>query len=72
LGSADKKRTKSSVCKELGIDIFIEDAPVYAKNISEAGIPVILIDAPWNRETSGELITRVYSWDEVLDTIALK
>lgn len=63
------KRTKADVCKELGIEIFIEDAPTYANNISKAGIPVLLLDAPWNQQVSGDLITRVYSWDEITQSL---
>lgn len=69
-GDVNKKRKKSSVCKELGIDIFIEDAPIYAKDVSDSGIPVLLIDAPWNKNVSGDLIKRVHSWDEIYSLLS--
>lgn len=64
-----KKRSKSEVCNELGINLFIEDAPIYSLNIAKAGIPVLLLDTPWNQGVEHELITRVYSWKEIVDHV---
>lgn len=64
------KRTKSEFCKDLGVEIFIDDFLHNAKDISDSGIPVLLFDAPWNQVgLENELITRVYSWKEIVEKI---
>lgn len=62
-------RNKSEVCKNLGIELFIDDAVMHARDISGAGIKVLLYDTPWNRKYKNDDITRVHSWDEIVDTI---
>ena len=68
-GEKSTMRTKIDVCKELGIDLMIEDSASQAKALAGAGIPVILLDMPWNQEEMPEGITRVDSWDEIVRTI---
>ena len=63
------KRKKSEVCKELGIEIFVEDAMHNAEDLAEAGIPILLLDAPWNQSEVKPPITRVYSWDEIMERL---
>ena len=65
-GSGTKK-SKAEACKELGVDIFIDDHHVYAQDVAQSGKSVLLFNAPWNQ--SNELhpnITRVSSWDHIL------
>ena len=69
-GKESEKRDKASICKELGVDIFIDDAIHNAENIITAGIPVLLLDSPWNQtDTLPPLITRVFSWQEIVEKI---
>jgi uncharacterized HAD superfamily protein len=63
------KRSKSSVCLELGVSVFIEDAIHNAHDIAGAGIPVLLFDTPWNREEVPPSIIRVSSWKEIIAQI---
>lgn len=63
---AGEKRTKSSVCLELNVALFIEDALHNAEDIANVGIPVLLIDTPWNQEKVSPLITRVSSWGDIV------
>jgi uncharacterized HAD superfamily protein len=64
-------RTKSSVCKELGVDIMIEDAVDYAKECACADTRVILLDKPWNRlMEESPFIVRTSSWTQVLEHIS--
>jgi len=63
------KRNKSDVCKELGVEIFVEDALHNAYDVAEAGIPVLLLDAPWNQSEVKPPITRVYSWEEIVQKL---
>jgi len=60
------KRTKSSICKEIGAVVHIEDAPEHAYEVALSGTPVLMPDRPWNRNTAlPKNVTRVYSWDEI-------
>jgi len=69
--SKAEKRSKSSVCKELGVEIFIDDALHNAEDIASVGIPVLLFDQPWNQtDTLPPLITRVHSWKEILKKLS--
>lgn len=61
------QRSKGEVCRELGVDIFIEDAPHHALDTAQSGIPVLLYDVPWNQDMATHPnITRVYSWEEIV------
>ena len=46
-----------AACRELGVDILIDDNPVYAVECAEAGINVLLYDwqltYPWSKTTDG-------------------
>lgn len=61
---------KSSAASELQLDLFIEDEPVVARAVSEAAIPVLLFDRPWNQDPLPDNIRRVRSWHEALTQIA--
>jgi len=62
-------RTKSSVCKNLGIEVMVEDDLHHASDCATSGIKVILIDYPWNKEESKENVARVSSWDDAVTLI---
>ena len=55
---------KVSIVKKNKINLMIEDSPRQMKNISQI-IPVVCFDAIYNREVSGENITRCYSWYDI-------
>lgn len=62
----EKRRKKSEICIELGIEIFIDDSIDNAHDVSSVGIPVLLFDAPWNQtDELPPLVTRVRSWEEI-------
>lgn len=61
----DTKKSKVDVCAELGIEIFVEDSMDNARNISESGRPVFLLDRPWNQGELPPGVTRVYTWSEI-------
>lgn len=64
------KRNKSEICKELGIEIFIDDSIDNALDIAGSGVPVLLFDAPWNQtDALPENVTRVYSWEEIVEKL---
>lgn len=65
-GLTEKKRKKSEICQELGIDIFVEDSLGNALDVSSVGIPVLLIDKKWNQDDNlPDLVKRVHSWSEI-------
>ncbi|AXK43717.1 hypothetical protein [Erythrobacter aureus] len=60
VGSTDKDdyfaQCKSHACKKLGVTHMVDDQPHEACSLSEAGINVILIDAPIGRANRHEFI----------------
>jgi len=52
---------KKIICQELGIEIFIDDALHNAEDVSSLGIPVLLLDTPWNQGEVKSPIVRVFS-----------
>ncbi|MDB5254203.1 MAG: uncharacterized protein JWL80_269 [Parcubacteria group bacterium] len=64
-----KAKNKRDICKELNIEVFIDDAIHNAEDIISGNIPVILLDTPWNQGYEGSLITRAYSWADVTEVL---
>lgn len=62
-------RSKVEVCEEHKLELFIEDYDGNARRIAEAGLPVIIFDAPYNRVELPQGITRCYNWGQVLQVI---
>ena len=63
----ERKCKKSEICKELKIDIFVDDSLHNAEDVAGVGIPVLLPDTPWNQtDKLPPLVTRVYSWEEII------
>lgn len=67
-GSAEYK---ARLANELGLDAFCEDDVVIARRLAESGIRVFLFDQPWNREVSGERITRVAGWTDLAERLGV-
>lgn len=42
------KRSKGSICKQIGADILIDDYPGYAAECIANGMAVLLFESPWN------------------------
>lgn len=64
------KRKKSEVGKERGIQMMVEDNPKHADDCASQGIPVLLLDYPWNQTVElPENIKRVHSWREIVEEI---
>ncbi|MCL6610862.1 MAG: hypothetical protein K6T66_04890 [Peptococcaceae bacterium] len=66
LGQHDKR----GACLDLCVDLFIEDSLKNAIQLSSCGIPVLLMDATYNRGRIPDMVTRVYSWEEIIKYIA--
>jgi uncharacterized HAD superfamily protein len=64
---SDKKRKKSEICQELGIEVFIDDNPDHALDCATVCAKVLLLDQPWNRHQElPKNVERVFSWDEIV------
>jgi hypothetical protein len=61
--------TKASVCREVEVELFVEDSLSHAQIIATAGIPVLLLDTPWNQGETPPLVTRVPNWEKILEKI---
>lgn len=42
--------SKAKLCKELGVELFVDDAYHNFEELREAGVNVLLLDKPWNRD----------------------
>lgn len=60
---------KLEYCRSISADIMIEDNSETAFYLAENGMKVLLFDAPYNRGTVHENITRVKSWGEISECI---
>ena len=59
---------KLDICKNNKIELMIEDAPYNVNSLSKY-IPVICFNAGYNKDCSGENITRCYSWYDIYTKI---
>lgn len=63
--------TKATVCKELDVQVFMDDAGHNAEDVASVVELSLLFDTPWNRKhvPSRPNLRRVYSWQEALAMI---
>lgn len=71
MGKEMQGLSKGQICNELEVDIYIEDNIEYAQEVVDAGVPVLLFDAPWNNAltTLPQDMTRVSTWEEITDDV---
>lgn len=65
LGSHDKKES----CLERNLKVLVEDTLEIGIEVSAAGIPVLLMDAPYNQGDLPKLVYRKSSWEEIYRTL---
>jgi len=58
--------SKTIAVKEHGIDVFVDDFISNSVEIVSMGIPVLLMDAPYNRGNLPEGVIRCYDWNDVV------
>lgn len=65
---------KSVVCKNLGITLLIDDHIDNARDMVDAGLSMILLEKPWNRDIIFEhpSLYRVKNWQEIIDNLLSK
>ncbi|BAF60776.1 MAG: hypothetical protein HPY89_12575 [Pelotomaculum sp.] len=66
LGSHEKREA----CLESGLNVLVEDTLEISIKVSSAGVPVLLLDAPYNQGALPGLVYRKRSWEEIYRTIA--
>ena len=62
---------KSTICKEYGISLMIDDAMENAHELTKNGIACVLLEKPWNRHVDFEhpLLYRAKNWKEILQSL---
>ncbi|NPE27187.1 hypothetical protein HNV12_04265 [Methanococcoides sp. SA1] len=64
-----EQKSKVEFCKDLGVDLIIEDNLEYSLKCAEGGIKVLLLDKPWNQGDLHENIFRCGDWGEILKKV---
>lgn len=66
LKHASRRRSKASMCREVGAVAHVDDAISHATDVAgDLGIPVFLPDRPWNQQFVSEPIIRVTDWEDI-------
>jgi len=61
---------KVTICKELGLDVIIEDCAEYAQTCANAGIRAFLLEQPWNSRYKVENVERCADWNDIIRKIS--
>jgi|SRR3989344_4567120 len=61
--------TKAEICKELDIQLLLEDTGETALDCAKNNIKVLLFDKPWNKQFKHSYIYRVNNWQEAISRI---
>ncbi len=70
-GTGEADDLKSSICRRIKADIFIDDALHNVEDVAQAGIRTLLFDQPWNRVEIPPGIIRVRSWAEIQNLLTV-
>lgn len=62
-------KDKYDACKRLKVEIMIDDRPEIVLYLAERGIPVLMMDAPYNQDVKHKNIVRVYGWKDVYEQL---
>lgn len=57
--------SKAYAVQDYGINVFVDDFMTNALEIATIGVPVLLMDAPYNQGKLPKGVTRCYNWDEI-------
>jgi uncharacterized HAD superfamily protein len=64
------RKTKSEICDDLKIKLYVDDLTPYALSCVTVSRPVLLFDQPWNQyDAVYGNVHRVYSWKEIVDFV---
>jgi uncharacterized HAD superfamily protein len=59
---------KAKKAREIGVELFFEDAPNHLENLYQNGIPTVVVDAVYNRDVPWPL-PRIHDWREVYQLV---
>ena len=68
-GLTGTKIMKSEVCKKQNMDFIIDDDMMHVVDCTNAGVPVVVYDSPWNQGPLPNGSFRMKSWNELPDLI---
>lgn len=61
---------KRRAARDRRLDVLVEDEFPAARAVAEVGVPVLLMDRPWNQGSLPARVERVASWAEALARLA--
>ena len=67
LGITKSQVTKADICHAEQVIFHVDDALHHAVAVAGKGIPVILLEKPWNKGSQASGIVRVPTWDDIQD-----
>lgn len=59
---------KGKIARKLGVELFFEDAPDHLENLVKNRVPVVVVDAVYNRDFPVPL-KRITNWEQVYDLV---
>ncbi|HHV65612.1 MAG TPA: hypothetical protein GXX46_11195 [Peptococcaceae bacterium] len=62
--------SKTFAVREYCLDVFVEDFTTNAFEIAAIGVPVLLLDAPYNQGKLPTGVTRCYNWEDIKCEVA--
>ena len=60
-----KDTMKGIVCKNMNIDVLVDDEPKQIESCLKSGVKVFVFDRPWNRNISSEVV-RITTMSEII------
>lgn len=62
------RASKGVICRELGVDVFIDDAAHQIEHVAPHVSHALLFDRPWNRGYQSQVgnVARVHTWEAIL------
>lgn len=61
----DSKKTKAMICKELQVDVLIEDDPRHIEVCIQEKVRVIMPQKLWNKTVDTNSVIAVKNWEEI-------
>lgn len=65
----NKKVTKGEICKDVGIDVLIDDHLDHCIDCVKYGVRAIVLDYSWNRTPIKYDIVRAKNWNDIVEII---
>jgi len=62
-------KNKDEICRDLGVEIIIEDSEDESLGYAKNGLKVLLLDKPWNQSVKHKNVCRCENWEEILKKV---